>query len=221
MVQLLAQSNPNLDFTVYFQDLVNQVIGIDAVMALKVVVGWIFLVWLVFCLWVAFDAGARYKQWYVALGWFMFVLPFNFFGFIGYLFMRPAVTLDEKQWTKLESKYLMNELSSVNDCPTCGTLVPVSQNYCAVCGTQMNINCPGCEGLQSIYNAFCSSCGKQLTPVEIKKEVEKQGDTSKTSFVQKIQEAVSQARLKVANATQPLEKQKKKDSKKDSTQSGK
>jgi hypothetical protein len=164
MYSLLAQaaSSPATDLTSYLQSIFQQALGIDVMLAFRLLGMWVFIIWLVFALWVAIDASARYKQWQVAVLWFLFVLPFNVLGFIGYLFMRPAVTIDEHQWTKLESKYLMHELSSVNDCPNCGTLVPVSHNYCAVCGTQMNINCPKCEAIQSIYNVHCSNCGETL-----------------------------------------------------------
>jgi hypothetical protein len=172
MTTIVAQATTATppDVGTYVQEVFQSLMGIDVMLALKLVGVWIFLIWVVFALWVAFDAASRYKRWPVAIIWFIFVLPFNVFGFVGYLFMRPVVTLEEKQWTKLESKYLMHELSSVNDCPTCSTLVPVTQNYCAACGTQMNVNCPKCDSLQSIYNGFCSHCGQKLTP-EKKEEV--------------------------------------------------
>ncbi|MCC7304038.1 zinc ribbon domain-containing protein [bacterium] len=163
MVSFLAQttSAPS-DIGVYVQGVFQQMIGIDVMLAFRLLGIWIFIVWLVFALWVAIDASARYRKWQIAVLWFLFVLPFNVLGFIGYLFMRPAVSLEEQRWTKLESKYLMHELSSVNDCPTCGTLVPMSSNFCGVCGTQMNINCKKCESIQSIYTIYCSMCGERL-----------------------------------------------------------
>lgn len=166
MLGILAQTTSNpADIGTYMQNIFQQVIGIDVMLAFRLLGVWVFIIWLVFALWVAVDASARYRNWQVAVLWFLFVLPFNILGLIGYLFMRPAVTIDEQKWTKLESKYLMHELSSVNDCPTCGTLVPVSNNFCGACGTQMNINCPKCESLQSIYTVFCSSCGERLGEV--------------------------------------------------------
>lgn len=162
MQRLLAQTTDPGNFGTYLQDLFQQIIGIDVMLVFRLLGLWVFIIWLVFALWVAIDASSRYKQWQIAVLWFLFVLPFNLLGLVGYLFMRPAVTLDENQWTKLESKYLMNELSSVNDCPTCGTLVPITHNFCAACGTQMNTVCPGCEASQSIYNLHCSQCGRQI-----------------------------------------------------------
>jgi len=164
-------------------------------LAFRILGLWLLIIWIVFALWVAVDASARYKQWQLSVLWFLFVLPFNFLGFIGYLFMRPTVTLDEHQWTKLESKYLMHELSSVNDCPMCGTLIPVAQNFCAVCGTQMNVNCPKCESLQSIYNIHCSTCGEKLGDVD-KQSTKLKVTGMKVNLLQKIGEAV----LSVKNA---------------------
>jgi predicted RNA-binding Zn-ribbon protein involved in translation (DUF1610 family) len=168
MVQILSQAvEATPDLASYVGNVMTQLMGIDVLMVLRLVGVWLFLIWIVFALWVALDATARYKQWPMAFAWFLFVLPFNVFGFIGYLFMRPVVTLEDKQWTKLESKYLMYELSNVNDCPTCGTIIPAAQNFCAACGTQMNMNCPKCESLQSIYNNNCTQCGEKLRKDEV------------------------------------------------------
>jgi uncharacterized OB-fold protein len=200
MLTFLAQTAaPSADIGTYIQGLFQQALGIDVMLAFRLLAFWTFIIWLVFALWVAIDASARYKQWHVAMLWFLFVLPFNILGFIGYLFMRPNVTLDEHQWTKLESKYLMHELSSVNDCPTCGTLVPVTQNYCAVCGTQMNLNCPKCEALQSIYHVYCSNCGQRLGE-DAKMESTLKVVSYKPNLLQKLGEAVLSARTSFINA---------------------
>lgn len=190
MYTLLAQAGtPATDIGTYLQSMFQQAIGIDVMLAFKMLGLWVFIIWLVFALWVAVDASARYKQWQVAVLWFLFVLPFNVLGFVGYLFMRPPVTIDEHQWTKLESKYLMHELSSVNDCPTCGTLVPVSHNFCPVCGTQMNVTCAKCEATQSIYHIHCTNCGEKIG--EEQKQVSKLKIVShKQNIFQKIGEAV-------------------------------
>lgn len=198
MYTLLAQAGtPAADIGTYLQSMFQQAIGIDVMLAFKMLGLWVFIIWLVFALWVAVDASARYKQWQVAVLWFLFVLPFNVLGFVGYLFMRPPVTIDEHQWTKLESKYLMHELSSVNDCPTCGTLVPVSNNFCPVCGTQMNVTCAKCEATQSIYHIHCTNCGEKIG--EEQKQVSKLKIVShKQNIFQKIGEAVLGAKNGIA-----------------------
>ncbi len=215
MYAFLAQSadtTNSLDLGEYTQSLFKALVGVDVMLVFRVMIVWFFIIWLVFALWVAVDAVNRYKEWPMALIWFIFVLPFNVLGFIGYLFMRPVVTLEEKQWTKLESKYLMYELSSVNDCPSCHTLVPVGHNYCAVCGTQMNVNCPQCDTLQSIYNGFCSSCGKKLTPEE-KKVVEEAvemkpvvSDKKKSTVVERINGLMGRIKSSLTATTQAVSK---------------
>lgn len=200
-----AETTNSLDIGDYTQALFKSLVGVDVMLTFRLLFAWLFIIWVIFALWVAVDAVNRYRQWPVAVFWFLFVVPFNVLGFIGYLFMRPVVTLEEKQWTKLESKYLMYELSSVNDCPSCHTLVPTSHNYCAVCGTQMNVNCPKCDVLQSIYNGFCSSCGTKLTPEEKKvvdelvAEQASVGTSSEVSTVKKVTlaERLSQAVKKI------------------------
>jgi len=162
LVQTIAEDT-SADLGVYTQKVFNELLGIDIMLAFKMLVFWIFFIWVIFALWVAFDASTRYKSWYVSLFWFIFVLPFNVIGFIGYLFMRPVVTLEEKQWTNLEGKFLMQELSNLNDCPTCGTLVAANQDFCAVCGTKMTDTCSSCGTSQSIYNLHCISCGNKMS----------------------------------------------------------
>lgn len=165
MFSYLVQSTADpavADLGAYSQQVFSQLLGVDIMFVFRVIAIWLFVVWVVFSLWVAIDASARYKKAYSPILWFLFVLPFNIIGFIGYLFMRPVTTLEEKQWTKLEGKYLLQELSTVNDCPKCGMVVPTSSNFCAACGTQTNINCPKCESLQSVYHIYCGNCGEKL-----------------------------------------------------------
>jgi hypothetical protein len=146
----------------YVQQVVTSLLGIDIMFVLRVVLVWLFIIWMVFALWVAMDAIQRYKNPVFGILWFIFVAPFNFLGLIGYLFIRPTLTMEEKEWTKLEGKYLMHELSNINDCPRCKTMVPTSSNYCVVCGYQMNTTCEKCEYVQSVFNNYCLSCGKKL-----------------------------------------------------------
>ena len=228
MVTYLAQAasdGASADFGVYTRELFNQLLGVDIFVIFKLFAFWLFFIWVVFALWVAFDASNRYKNWYTALLWFIFVLPFNLIGFIGYLFMRPVVTLEEKQWTKLEGKYLMQELSNINDCPNCGTIVPSTQHFCAACGTQMNVKCHGCGSMQSIYNIHCGACGEQLQRPnkvakhsfekeemeEDAKEIQRDGrgnDTFKT-LVGKLKNSMSKLFSKKKNKTKKNKKAKK------------
>lgn len=203
-----ASAPASTDIVTYSQDLFKQLVGMDIATAFKILVVWLLIIWLVFALWVAIDAAARYKQILAAVFWFLFVLPFNVLGFIGYLFMRPTVTLDEKQWTKLESKYLMYELSTVNDCPNCNTLVPVGQNFCAVCGTMMNIDCPKCASSQSIYNTFCNQCGDRLAADEKPfKPQEKGSAIAKMSLREKLATVLTKAKGKVSTSAESFQKQ--------------
>lgn len=212
MVTYLAQAaaaTSTTDIASYTQEVFKQLIGIDVAAAFKILIVWLLLIWLVFALWVAIDAANRYKNILVALFWFLFVLPFNVLGFIGYLFMRPTVTLDEKQWTKLESKYLMYELSTVNDCPNCGTLVPVGQNFCSLCGTMMNVACPKCESSQSIYNSFCNQCGHKIATDEnpvVMKQKENVSGKSAVSLREKLAQVFTKAKSSVSTGAQSFQK---------------
>lgn len=168
MINLLAQTvtptpvSDSLDIGTFVQTTVNQAIGIDVVLLLRIVFIWSAIVWLIFVFWVAIDALQRYKNPIVPFLWFVFVLPFNILGLIGYLFIRPNNTLDEKEWSKLENKYLMAELTKVNDCPRCGTTLAENNPFCPICGTSMTVKCSECNHEQNVYNNFCVSCGKEL-----------------------------------------------------------
>jgi predicted RNA-binding Zn-ribbon protein involved in translation (DUF1610 family) len=178
------------DLNDYLGGMVASVLGFNntdlIVVLLRGAVVWLLIVWLVFAFWVAFDAMQRYKNQFVALLWFIFVLPFNFLGLLGYIFIRPSLTIEEKEWTKLEAKYLMYELSNVNDCPSCKTMVPAGSNYCPVCGYQMNVTCANCNSIQSIYNMHCVQCGSRLREddklqVEVEPQSVSQTSTKRTN----------------------------------------
>ncbi len=168
MINLFAQTvtptpvSDSLDIGTFLQTTVNQAIGIDVVLLLRIIFIWTAIIWLIFVFWVAIDALQRYKNPIIPFLWFIFVLPLNILGLIGYLFIRPNSTLDEKEWSKLENKYLMAELTKVNDCPRCGTTLSENHPFCPVCGTSMTITCSQCNHEQNVYNNFCISCGQEL-----------------------------------------------------------
>lgn len=172
---VVPTTTPITDVGLFLENMFFNMVGVDMKTAFATLAIWAFIVWLVFALWVGFDAVQRYKQWFIAFLWFLFVLPFNFIGLIGYIFMRPTQTTEEKQWAKLEGKYLMYELSNVNDCPNCKTLIPNTFTFCPVCGYKMTVSCKGCGTEQSIYNSFCTKCGKTLNTQVFQQESASEG----------------------------------------------
>ena len=81
-------------------DIVATVIEEDAVSfeaILMVFIGYIAVVWLMFCFWVFIDARKRYDHIITAIIFALFIVPFNIPGLILYLVVRP-----EDEWPDLD-----------------------------------------------------------------------------------------------------------------------
>lgn len=77
------------------------------------------------------------------------ILPiFPFIGVIGYLMVRPVLTLADKQELELDAELKKELLKNYGKCSNCG--YDVKSDY---------VVCPKC---QNKINDVCSSCGKAL-----------------------------------------------------------
>jgi|GEM_PF-5134978 len=152
----------NASFSDYVGDTLNALANIDIIALLRVFIFWLLFIWLVFAFWVSADAIKRYKHWIWGIFWFIFILPFNFLGLLLYLFVRPVYTNKEREWTDLEAKYLLYELSAVNECPSCKTIIPMDYKFCPVCGFKMFKICKNCKTEQTIFNSYCHFCGAEF-----------------------------------------------------------
>jgi hypothetical protein len=66
---------------------------------LKILGGYIAIVWLMFCFWVFIDARKRYEHLLTAVIFALFIVPFNLPGLILYLVVRP-----DDEWPGLEDE---------------------------------------------------------------------------------------------------------------------
>lgn len=76
----------------FFQQLINTVTGKEALQfstVLTVVIFYLVLLWVAFCLWVLIDSYKRYKNILIAVGITLVVFVLNFPALILYLILRP------------------------------------------------------------------------------------------------------------------------------------
>lgn len=173
---IVTPSQEGSDFNASFMNFVGNTLDaftrMDIVLILRIILIWIAIVWLVFAIWAAIDASSRYSKWYIPVLWFLFILPGNILGFIGYMLIRPTLTLEEQEYLDLESKYIKYELLKVVECPQCGTVLDSDTNYCPNCGYKMLVKCPSCGYEQSIFNKHCVKCGVRLnTEIVVNKDI--------------------------------------------------
>ncbi len=163
-------SHVNDGFSDFVVKLIESITNVDAMLLLKLLGLWLLLVWGIFSFWVLFDALKRYKSPFIPIVWFLFVLPFNVLGFLGYLFIRPSFTKEEEMYMELDKLFLQYEAYKVTVCPTCKTVVPSSLHYCPKCGTSLLIKCNKCGKLMPIDYKFCTYCGAGLVPLKSKED---------------------------------------------------
>ena len=158
----------NDGFSDFVVKLLESITNLDAMLLFKLVGIWLVVVWGIFSLWVLFDALKRYKNPIIPLVWFLFVLPFNILGFLGYLFIRPTFTKEEEVYMKMDKLFLQYEAYKLTVCPVCKTVVPSSLHFCPKCGTSLVVKCEECGKFMPIDYKFCTNCGAELPKVEVK-----------------------------------------------------
>ncbi len=158
-----AQAVANQDsFTNFTVDLIETITHLDIVALLKAIGAWIFFIWAFFSVWVLLDAYKRYKNPIVPFLWFLFILPFNLLGFLGYLFIRPTFTREEEMYIELDRQFLIYEVNKLVTCPACGNVHDIGTKYCASCGTSLMVKCPKCKSEMPISYQHCTNCGAFL-----------------------------------------------------------
>jgi len=158
-----AQAVANQDsFTNFTVDLIETITHLDIVALLKAIGAWIFFIWAFFSVWVLLDAYKRYKNPIVPFLWFLFILPFNLLGFLGYLFIRPTFTREEEMYIELDRQFLIYEVNKLVTCPACGNVYDNGTRYCANCGTSLIVKCSKCKAEMPISYKYCTNCGESL-----------------------------------------------------------
>lgn len=126
--------------------------------------------WIVVISWIWVDSGERTtSKWMRAFYAFMGIIPI--LGWIIYLIVRPAETIDEIYWGDLERRYLKYETSELSDCPKCATQLYPGFIYCPNCKYELKVKCPQCEVYVNENHKYCTICGYQMKEKVVKEEI--------------------------------------------------
>ncbi len=169
-VSATVTPTPTGEFSEFVINLIEDTVHIDAVFLLKAIGYWLVFVWLVFSVWVFYDAVQRYRNPLVPVFWFVFVLPFNVLGFVGYLLARPLHTVEDSRFMEKEGQLLDYELSQVVVCPSCGRAQSTDNAYCFECGAALKVKCKKCGAENPVTYTYCVSCGASLVKNEESKQ---------------------------------------------------
>ncbi len=177
-VSATVTPTPTGEFSEFLINLIEDTVHIDALFLLKAIGFWLAFVWIVFSIWVFYDAAQRYKNPLVPVFWFVFVLPFNVLGFVGYLLARPLHTVEDSRFMEKEGQLLDYELSQVVICPRCGRAQSIDNAYCFECGTALKVKCKKCGAENPVTYMYCVSCGASLVEDKKSKKVRRESRPS-------------------------------------------
>lgn len=122
----------------------------------------IIILWFFVVFWVWTDSRDRTRNMLFSLISVILVLPFNLFGLLIYLIIRPKDTIESLFWTDLERRYLIHETADLGDCNQCGYQMSPDFNACPQCAFPTRHPCPGCENMVRTDWKFCPTCSYQL-----------------------------------------------------------
>jgi len=139
-------------------------IDLDVELILQVIVAlvgaYLAGLWLSLVIWTYRDIRARSHDPLMQLLAVLMVLIFNLPGIVLYFILRPRETLAEGYERSLEEEALLQELDSLQACPTCKSRVEVEFLVCPHCQTQLRQPCPHCQRPLSPQWEVCPYCGR-------------------------------------------------------------
>lgn len=143
--------------------------------------------WLVVTSWIWVDSDERttnkwMRLFYVLIG----LIPV--LGWIIYLIVRPAETIDEIYWGDLERRYLKYEAKDLGDCPRCGTQLYPGFIFCPNCKKRLKRKCSNCGVYVDMEYKYCTNCGNKM-----QKSIKKEKEVSKEEMQKQIEETKEEA----------------------------
>lgn len=135
------------------------------------------LVWLSLIKWVAQDCAKRTTNILVKLFSILLVLILGPFGFILYLLLRPAETLEDSFNREVEAEVL----SQIEKCPVCEEVTHDDWLFCPTCFKKLKNICKRCKRLNEITWSICPYCGyeEKIKKVLLEPKDKKNGKNSK------------------------------------------
>ena len=163
-------------------------------LGIKLVLGYFFIIWGAFIVWVIKDITNRTTNILVQTFSIFIILFFTpVFGLPIYLLIRPRSTLFE-QYYEEDAEDPIDEPEDFYHCPKCNNRVFGDFRFCPKCAFELTVSCPSCKKQIHTDWTLCPYCGeKDILPSKIKgkdgKETPKKEKEQKNAKKQKIAEA--------------------------------
>lgn len=119
--------------------------------------------WLSLIIWTARDIGRRSSDGFARILAVLVVALLFLPGWLLYLILRPASTLEEEYQRALEEEALLQNIEDVAHCPGCNRKIQSDWMVCPSCHTMLKKSCRQCWKLLELPWNVCPWCG---TPVE-------------------------------------------------------
>ncbi|NDK19382.1 zinc ribbon domain-containing protein [Candidatus Gracilibacteria bacterium] len=136
-------------------------------LGIKLVLGYFFIIWAAFIIWVIKDITNRTTNILVQTISIFIILFFTpIFGLPIYLLIRPGSTLFEQYYEDEEVEELEDDdVEEFYHCPGCSHKVSRDFKFCPKCMLELTISCPSCKKRIHSDWALCPYCGeKEIVP---------------------------------------------------------
>lgn len=160
---------------------ISSVMSID--LGIKLVLGYFFIIWGAFIIWVIKDITNRTTNILVQTVSIFIILFFTpIFGLPIYLLIRPRRTIFEQYYEEEELDESEEEdgMEEIYHCPGCNHKVSRDFRFCPKCALELTVSCPSCKKQVHTDWTVCPYCGeKDITPKEIITETKEKTLTKK------------------------------------------
>ncbi|MDD5197927.1 MAG: zinc ribbon domain-containing protein [Candidatus Gracilibacteria bacterium] len=133
-------------------------------LGIKLVLGYFFIIWGAFIIWVIKDITNRTTNILVQAFSIFIILFFTpIFGLPIYLLIRPRTTIFEQYYEEeeLEESTETDDLEEFYHCPACKHTVSRDFKFCPKCAFELTISCPSCKKKIHTDWALCPYCGEK------------------------------------------------------------
>lgn len=150
-------------------------------LGLKIVLGYFFIIWAAFIIWVIKDITNRTTNIFIqTISIFLILLLTPIFGLPIYLLIRPRTTLFEQYYEEGDFEEGEGEDDGEGEdfhhCPHCNSLVSSEFRFCPKCAIELTKSCPACNKQIRTEWVICPYCGnkeEEAKEVEVKKVAKK------------------------------------------------
>lgn len=131
-------------------------------LGIKIVLGYFFIIWAAFIIWVIKDITNRTTNILIqTLSIFIILFFTPLFGLPIYLLIRPGTTLFERYYEEEEVVESDDDLEEVYHCPGCNHHVSREFRFCPKCAYELTTTCPSCHKQVHTDWSLCPYCGEK------------------------------------------------------------